>query len=144
MRSLGNIDSFGKLEKIAVAENLGTSPDVQKIRKRCAEIIKAVNAQKFAAEQSLMEKNAENRLQGLKETAMTEQNLVQEAIRLAHVGKKYPVGKKFTLVNIREKQQCGYEPDSNHHVDFYVHTEGKQKGKIGWECIKALTPPIRT
>lgn len=138
MRSLGNIDSFGKLEKIAVAENLGTSPEVQKIRKRCAEIIKAVNAQKFAAEQSLMEKNAENRLQGLKETAITEQNLVQEAIRLAHVGKKYPVGKKFTLVNIREKLQCGYEPDSNHHVDFYVHTEGKQKGKIGWECIKSI------
>lgn len=112
MRSLSNIESFSKLETIAVAENLGTSPTVQKMRERCAAIIKAVNAQKFAAEQSLKQKNADK----INGADITEQALVQEAIRLANVGNKYPRLEKFTLVNIRKKQQCGYEPDSNHRM----------------------------
>lgn len=138
MRSLKNIESFSKLEGIAVAEKLGTSPIIQKMRERCASIIKAVNAQRFAAEKSLQQKNTENTAQGLKEVKITEQALVQEAIRLANAGNKYPRLEKFTLVNIREKQQCGYEPDSNHRVDFFVYTEGKKKGQIGWECIKSI------
>lgn len=138
MRSLEKIDSFSALEKIAVSEDLGNSAALQKIRSRCQTIINAVTAQKFAAEQSLAQKNAEYKEQGKKEIKINEQSLVQEAIRLANAGKKYPVAQKYTLVNIREKQQCGYEPDSNHRMDFFVYTEGKAKGKIGWECIKSI------
>lgn len=138
MRSLNNIDSFSKLETIAVSENLGADPKLQKIRERCAHIINAVNAQRFAAEKNLQQKNADNLAQGLKEVKITEQALVQEAIRLANVGNKYPRLEKFTLVNIREKQQCGYAPDSNHRMDFFVYTDGKKKGEIGWECIKSI------
>lgn len=138
MRSLEKIDSFSVLEKIAVSEDFGNSPALQKIRARCQAVIKAVTAQKFAAEQSLAQKNAEYREQGKKEININEQSLVQEAIRLADTGKKYPVVKKYTLVNIREKQQCGYEPDSNHRMDFFVYMEGKAKGKIGWECITSI------
>lgn len=138
MRPLSNIDSFSKLEHIAVAENLGTDPKIQKMRERCASIIKAVNAQRFAAEKSLQQKNTENTVQGLQKVKITEQALVQEAIRLANAGNKYPRLEKFTLVNIREKQQCGYAPDSNHHMDFFVYTDGKKKGEIGWECIKSI------
>lgn len=138
MRSLEKIDSFSKLEKIAVEENLGDSNKIQQSRIHCATIIKAVKAQKFAAEASLIQKNAEYKEQGKKEIKITEQSLVQEAIRLANVGKKYPVIERTGLVNIKEKQQCGYEPGSNHRVDFFVYTEGKKKGKIGWECIKSI------
>lgn len=138
MRSLSNIDSFSKLETIAVAENLGTSPTVRKMRERCAHIINDVSAQRFAAEKSLKQKNTDNAAQGLKEVKITDQALVQEAIRLAKVGNKYPRLEKFTLVNIRKKQQCGYEPASNHRVDFFVYTDGKKKDEIGWECIKSI------
>lgn len=140
MRSLGNIDSFSKLEGIAVAEKLGTDSKVQKMRERCAHIIKAVNAQRFAAEESLKQKNADSPALAGKE--IPEQALVQEAIRLANVGNKYPRLEKFSLVNIREKQQCGYASGSNHRVDFFVYTEGKNKGKIGWECIKSIDAAI--
>lgn len=143
MRSLSNFDSFSKLNSIAVAEKLGTSPQVQKMRERCVSIINAVNAQRFAAEKNLQQKNADNAAQGLNKVKITEQALVQESIRLANVGSKYPRLEKFTLVNIRKKQQCGYEPKSNHRKDFFVYTKGKYKGKIGWECIKSIDAAIK-
>lgn len=138
MRSLSNIESFSKLESIAVAENMGIGPNVQKMRERCASIIKAVNARRFAAEQSLKQKNAENTAQGYNGTDITSKVLVQEAIRLANAGSKYPKVEKYGLVNIRKKEQCGYKAKSNHRMDFFVYTDGKKKGKIGWECIKSI------
>lgn len=139
MRSLDKIDSFNKLEKIAVAEKLGTSPQIQKIRKRCAEIIKAVTAQKFAAEQSLIQEEAENLQEGKKgKIKITEKNIVKRAIHLAHIGSKYPFLEYKTLVNINDKLKCGYKPNNNYCVDFFVYTEGKKRGEIGWECIKSI------
>lgn len=136
MRSLNKIESFDKLGDIAIEEKFGTSPKVQKMRERCASIINAVNAQKFAAEQSLQQKNAENIAQTGKDIA--EQTLVQEAIRLANIGNKYPKVEKCGLVNIRKKEQCGYKAKNNHRMDFFVYTDGKKKGQIGWECIKSI------
>ncbi len=143
LRSLNKIESFSKLEKIAVNEKFGVSPKVQKMREHCAKIIKAINSQKDAAEQKLINENIELRESGKKEIKITEKNIVQKAINFAQVGTKYPFIEHLPLVNINTKTQSGYKPDSNHRVDFFMYTDGKYKGEIGWECIKSIDAAIK-
>lgn len=133
-RALSNLDSFASLNKIAVEEKFGDTSKINNLREKCQSIIDKVTSKKEEAQVSLAKRNQENMTQGFKESKISDSQIFQEAVRLAQVPTKYPEVANTSLVNIRHNLQCGYKPDSNACVVFYEVTEGKDKGKIAWEC----------
>lgn len=97
-------------------------------------LVQAIEQQYGAAELELEKLQAQAYGEGKKIRAITEKELVQCALRLARrqdkrVGHKYTSVVVKTLVGVREKLQCGFEPQNNFCVDFYADS----KGKVDWE-----------
>ncbi len=85
----------------------------------------------------LNQRNAQLEAEGNKPVRITEELRIKKAIQLAQKSDKrvkhtYKTAQIKTLVGVSLEKQCGYEPQNNFRVDFFV----KENGKIGWECIK--------
>lgn len=134
-RAFSNLTSKKDIENLTPNKNLDFSESVQKILADCERQKNAIEEQYSFAENILQERNAINKADSKKEAKITEKLIVLEAIRLAQkngkIGTSYAKLDRLSLVNIREKEKCGYKADGNACVDFYEDS----KGKVGWECI---------
>ncbi len=136
-RAFTNIKSKKDVDNIVFS--LGTLPQdmpiIKEFHEECLKQHHSIENKYHAAEQVLIERNALNREQGLREINIDEANIVKEALRLAqkhdNIGHKYRKVEPKNLVGVCLKKQCGFEPKNNLRVDFYI----KKDGSIGWECI---------
>lgn len=89
------------------------------------------------AELWLAARNKELIVNNNKPSPVTEKHIVQQAIKLAQkrykdVGHTYKSVGVETLVGVCLTKQCGFKPDGNIRVDFFIDA----KQEVGWECIK--------